>query len=177
MTLFQSSRNILGQLIDTVEQMDAVSYSSPLPILFGSSIGMHVRHIVEFYQCLLSGLDAELINYDARKRNPDLENDPSFACQFMQQCMAQLEDIVTPLTSLQLIFSTSPDNQIQMPTSLDRELAYNIEHAIHHMTIIKMALTQCFPQIPLPRHFGVAYATQRYQQDIGIRSGNNYSPA
>jgi hypothetical protein len=49
-------------------------------------------------------------------------------------------------------------------TSYNRELVYNLEHAIHHMAIMKIAVDNAFPQVQMPENFGVAYSTIRYQQ-------------
>jgi hypothetical protein len=44
-----------------------------------------------------------------------------------------------------------------------RELLYNLEHAIHHMALIQVAVRQAFPALTLPAHFGVAYSTVQHQ--------------
>jgi len=53
-----------------------------------------------------------------------------------------------------------------MNSSYFRELQYNIEHAIHHMAIIKIAIGACFTEVELPANFGVAYSTVRYQKQL-----------
>jgi hypothetical protein len=45
---------------------------------------------------------------------------------------------------------------------MERELAYNIEHTIHHMAIIKQSIIEHFTYIDLPEYFGVASSTVRY---------------
>ncbi len=50
-----------------------------------------------------------------------------------------------------------------IPSSVARELLYNIEHAVHHMALIQVAVTNAFPSIELPPHFGVAYSTVQHQ--------------
>ncbi len=51
-----------------------------------------------------------------------------------------------------------------MPSSFHREVAYNIEHAIHHMALLKVAVNQTLHYIQLPENFGVASSTVRYQE-------------
>ena len=51
----------------------------------------------------------------------------------------------------------------KMDSSFYRELAYNIEHAIHHMALLKVAVNQTLTYIELPQNFGVASSTIRYQ--------------
>jgi len=57
----------------------------------------------------------------------------------------------------------------RIKTNALRELAYNIEHAIHHMAIIKIGINEVSPYILLPSAFGVASSTIRHlkKQKIG----------
>ena len=49
-------------------------FTSKLEVLNGSSVGAHVRHIIEFYNCLLEFDIRRMVNYDKRKRDKSLEN-------------------------------------------------------------------------------------------------------
>ena len=44
-------------------------------------------------------------------------------------------------------------------STLERELVYNIEHAVHHMAMIKIGLRQIAPEILIDKNFGVAQST------------------
>ncbi|OJJ18442.1 hypothetical protein BKI52_22760 [marine bacterium AO1-C] len=164
MNLITSSSNILHQLIGLIKQLDKQEYTTPLPLLMDNSISKHLRHIVEFYDCLFKGLANDTINYDLRERNPAIENDPAFAIQFIENCIGQLSKMELSNETIELVTLLSPDgHEACTKTSIDRELAYNVEHAIHHMAIIKIAVKQCFPHVKLPKEFGVAYSTIKYQ--------------
>ena len=54
-----------------------------------------------------------------------------------------------------------------MKSSFYRELSYNIEHAIHHMALLKVAVKQTLTYISLPENFGVASSTIRYRASTG----------
>ncbi|HAS41763.1 MAG TPA: hypothetical protein DCS93_14890 [Microscillaceae bacterium] len=166
MNLITSSSNILHQLIGLIKQLNKQEYTTDLPLLMDNSISKHLRHIVEFYDCLFKGLANDTINYDLRERNPSIENDPEFAIQFIENCIAQLSKMELSNDPIELITLLSPDgHEACTKTSIDRELAYNVEHAIHHMAIIKIAVKQCFPHVKLPKEFGVAYSTIKYQHE------------
>ncbi len=49
-------------------------------------------------------------------------------------------------------------------TSFNRELIYNLEHAMHHMVIMKIAIENYFDKIQLPELFGVAYSKVLFQK-------------
>lgn len=163
MNLITSSANILQQLIGLIQQLEAKEYTASLPLLMDNSISKHLRHIVEFYDCLFKGMSSDTINYDLRERNPAIENDREFATQFIQNCIDQLSRMELSNETIELVTLLSPDgHEAYTKTSIDRELAYNVEHAIHHMAIIKIAVKQCFPHVKLPKEFGVAYSTIKY---------------
>jgi len=71
-------------------------------------------------------------------------------------------DLNQPL-ALEADLSVSGAATIQIPSSFARELLYNIEHAIHHMALVQVAVQNAFPTIELPQHFGVAYSTVQHQ--------------
>jgi hypothetical protein len=67
---------------------------------------------------------------------------------------------------LKLNANYSNDSLFQntVETSAGRELVYNIEHAIHHIAMIKIAVINLLPHIKLPDNFGVAYSTIFYRE-------------
>lgn len=167
MSLVTTVQQLLWQTKDYLEQLTPVQYAHPLPIFSGASIGQHTRHFVEFLQCLMVQLPSGIINYDARQRNTNLETNPETALQAIATLEAQLNDL-QPNLQLQLTV-TYP--QLGQPTlintNLQRELAYNAEHIIHHLAIIKIGLLSVLPQIQLPPHFGVAYSTLLHRASGG----------
>ena len=67
---------------------------------------------------------------------------------------------------LEVSYAKTDTESVKIKSSLERELAYNIEHAIHHMAIIKIAIQTVFPNVKLAENFGVAYSTVRYQKSV-----------
>ncbi len=74
-----SATENLTQLSDLVQQLNSEQYNKESDILSGGTIGQHVRHILEFYLLLVSGSFSGKINYDHRKRDIQIETDPTFA--------------------------------------------------------------------------------------------------
>lgn len=165
MQLKTTGQTILNQVFDLINQLDDAEYSAELDILNGNSIGKHVRHVVEFFELLVSGSTDGLINYDKRNHEPLYETDTKATMEKIKKLMIGIDDITfLDEVVLEVNYADSDAEPVTIKSSLERELAYNIEHAIHHMAIIKIALQTVFPKVKLIENFGVAYSTVRYQK-------------
>ena len=51
MQLKATGQTILKQIFDLINQLNDAEYSAELDLLNGNSIGKHVRHVVEFFEC------------------------------------------------------------------------------------------------------------------------------
>ncbi len=156
--------NLLG-LNDLLNNLSQEQYNTKLDVLAHASIGQHVRHIVEFYQCLFKAGHTKVVNYDVRQRDLILETDIDFASETIKGLLNILSKGMQdfPVT-LVADYSTS-DGQapLLIQTTFFRELAYNLEHSIHHQALIKVALTDMNLTALIADNFGYAPSTIRYQ--------------
>ncbi len=159
--------NVFSQLEEQVNRLHAVistlpqnAYQQKIPALYHSSIGDHTRHIVEILQCAVYGHANGVINYHNRARNLQLAEHP-------EQAMAALQQLVQNCTlenkAVNVIHGAADQRDNQVLSTYFRELLYNVEHAIHHMALIKVALFHLGVQ-DLPEGFGMAYSTIVYQK-------------
>jgi uncharacterized damage-inducible protein DinB len=162
--LANSAVLVLTQLQQVLDQMNDQEYSKKLRILSGNTIGKHVRHILELYDCLVTGSPQQSVNYDKRKRNPELEEVVLVASKKIEEVIAAVLLMEDGPMTLWAGFHHDKELMHKINSSVFRELAYNIEHSIHHMAIIKMALQIDFPFIHTSEEFGIAPSTIRYQQ-------------
>ncbi|MEO8147530.1 MAG: hypothetical protein ABI723_07835 [Bacteroidia bacterium] len=169
MSLQNSSEEILNQLIELIDNMEPAQYESPVDALSKSSIGAHVRHIVEFYECLLKGHETGLVNYDARVRNYILETDMYYAVQVLLLIIQKVNAIKKDKMLMISLDLSAQNNPIVIDTTFLRELAYNVEHAIHHMAIIKIGVTTAYPQVRVEKNFGVAYSTVKFKKQVCVQ--------
>ena len=155
----------LKQVQTILEKLTNEQYARPLEILSNSSIGGHVRHILEFYICLMRKDHTE-ISYDKRDRNKRLEEDKSYCLQMIPSIISTLE---TYRADQELVlfsnFSETSDEVIELTTSLFRELAYCLEHSVHHEAIIKIAINSLCNEIDMIETFGVAASTVRFNNN------------
>jgi uncharacterized damage-inducible protein DinB len=162
MQLHRTSSEILNQLIQVIDQLNDEQYAKSLTVLSGNSIGKHVRHIVEFFECLISGYENGLVDYDSRLRNVALENSRVTAIDYMKRISASISLFADK--NLLLACNYGDDTSITSHSSFNREVVYNVEHTIHHMAIIRIAVQEMFKSVSLPENFGIAYSTVKYQQ-------------
>lgn len=159
-SLTHVSVHLFNQLKNLITDLTDDSYSMPVQILSGNTLAKHIRHILELYEEMMSGIETGMINYDARKRNLLLEHDRQFTLQFIDELKVKIENLtIDKPVLLETIFDSTKS---VLQTSIQRELAYNIEHAIHHMAILQIAIKSQFPHIQLSEQFGIAYSTQAY---------------
>ena len=162
MKLTTMNASILLQLEDVLSQLDSIKYTSQYVFFSGSSIGQHVRHILEFYTCLLVGIDEKVVSYDKRKRELLLEQDPARAIFVLHETVAKLS-LMRCRTEIQLEIQGENWEPSLITTTLERELLYVLEHTIHHMAILKIGFHLIPEKIDIPKNFGVAPSTIRYK--------------
>jgi hypothetical protein len=155
-------KTVLVQLSATISELTMEEYGQPCSNLFGNTIGQHVRHIIELFQCLEKGYDSGIINYEKRNRDKLIETDPKLACLMLPEIHTAL---VKPNRDLILEASYDEHNQgyLQIHTNFEREIAYNLEHTIHHMALIRVGVTEV-SALTLPEEFGVAPSTVKYRK-------------
>lgn len=159
-----ANKQILSQLEMVLQQMDLASYAMPLDMLSGNTVGMHVRHVLELYLEFFEGVKSLEINYDERKRDLPLQENLLVAYKVLVKVKDQLDTLENDSDLLVKACFNAQDN-LALPSSVSRELAYNLEHTIHHMAIIQICIKQYFSEIVLPVNFGKAYATIQYQNN------------
>jgi hypothetical protein len=129
--------------------------------LGNSSIGGHTRHVIELLQCTIDGYSTGEVDYVNRKRNLLLETDRMLT----QSVLQQLEGLIkVPDKKLSLVVEQIEGaiELIKVTTTYYREVLYNIEHTIHHLALIKVAIIDMKLDI-VDKDFGMAYSTIKYQ--------------
>jgi len=163
--MVQSTLNAtIDQLITVIQQLTPEQYVQKDDLLGGSSLGMHIRHIYEFVDCAITGAESGMICYDDRARDEMIQTDKSYCLALLRRVQQKILKVdVSTTCELRGSYSFNKEESYVVPTTLERELAYNIEHAVHHMAIIKMACQQLFPVLLIEDGFGVAHSTRQHQ--------------
>jgi uncharacterized damage-inducible protein DinB len=151
----------LQQGIELLSGLSVQRYTQRTPACFNSTAGGHLRHIIEHYFSFLNGTENGEIDYEARARDPLIENDPAYA-------IAQLESIcdrIESLTADQILRVRSESTPVNAPpiwcaSSTLRELEFLLSHTVHHYALIGV-ICQLAGQT-LPKDFGMAPSTLRH---------------
>ncbi|WP_456458158.1 hypothetical protein [Reichenbachiella sp.] len=166
MDIIPASQRILDQLTHLLENLTNDEYSKTLAVLHDNSIGQHMRHTLEFFSCLTTGLTSGIVNYDERERDVFLESNTLEALSSIAKLKVAIDQIKDNC-GLKLVhqsYDLDAREEHEVDTNLYRELIYNIEHAVHHMALMKIGLREIKPSLELPKDFGVASSTMKYRQ-------------
>ena len=151
--------------VDCIEQCGDLLRHMPAAVFAGcdsgnSSIGAHVRHVVDRYQCFFNGLDSACIDYDDRRRGTAVETEVAAAAAAIAEArnrLAGLDPESRPGTVLVRELVHYNGEPASVESTLDRELMGLVTHSIHHLAIIAMlARSQGFP---VPENLGKAPST------------------
>lgn len=165
MNLTEACSNILSQLSDLVQQIRENDFVKPAETLSHSTIGQHLRHTLEFFMCFEQGFDDGLINYDKRAHDKLIESDKFLALSAMDRISDFINNLSDKPLKLEVGYDLEKESFITINTTATRELVYNIEHAVHHMAIMKIGIKEIASYVKLAPDFGIAASTIRYKEN------------
>lgn len=155
----------LIEMKNLLSKLPKSMYIKPKNILSGSSIGQHFRHIVEFYLCLEKGIGQNKVCYDDRKRDFLLESNITYTLNILDYLITLFTKSIEDKALILMANHDTDENEYsEIHTSLYREMTYALDHTIHHLAIIKIALLDEKDFEDLDENFGVAPSTIRYRK-------------
>ncbi len=150
----------LSQGLDLIDALSPEDYAHPEEHSVWTSPGAHTRHMLDFLDCLLTGLDAQRVDYTARKRRIEVERSQTVGLREIQRCIESLDHLRTLDGRLRLDVRCDA-NQEWSSSTLARELQFVTAHVIHHYALIRMTLAH--RGIEAPYEYGVAPSTLAYR--------------
>jgi hypothetical protein len=164
--LIETNVRWLCQALALLERIDDAAFAASPVGMDPHRAGAHLRHVVEFYQAFLEGVDSYHIDYDARRRNVDIERSRDAASVAIGTVIRELR--TCPALRFNAIVwvrmedaPASATHEPFMESSIDRELQVLSSHTIHHFALIAMTLR--LHGVEMPPDFGMAPSTLRYQ--------------
>lgn len=172
----QTLANLNLELLQTLRQLLAPLTSAQYQRVqepLESSMGAHIRHIVECYEQFTHHVESGSLSYDRRARCQELESHPQVAMERIDALCTQLRTLQKD-QPLQLDHATAMNTTIASRSSIGRELAHLIDHATHHLAMVDVAGKLARVQLPPQLGYSVATLTHlRSQNDLDDAISSN----
>jgi hypothetical protein len=155
---------ILQQGMELLGSITNEQYIQPHPFANNASIGKHYRHCLEHFEPLFQTDNNDLIDYDARKRDPLIETNLTAASDRTYQIISLCGQVTTKSLDqdvrVRCKVAYIDTDEPAVKSTRAREWMYGIAHAIHHYAIISILCRM--QNIELSPSFGVAPSTKQY---------------
>ncbi len=132
LSTLKKSKSLLSLL--TNEQLSDESVSP-----YYSSVGSHLRHIFDFYECVLNAKQNK-VDLTARKRNNEVENDCASAECYLNEIIIKLDQFNKNDDKDLLVIDDLGLGKIEIKYTIWALLAQANSHTIHHYAIINYIL-------------------------------------
>jgi hypothetical protein len=170
--LVQTNVNWLQQALYLIGELDDKVFLTSPRAFAPHKVSGHLRHIIEFYDCFLEGLDLCHVDYDSRRRDLAIESSRVLAMERVASLIDRLE--CEPLLRGDgAIFVRMEDasawsqGEPFLLSSVGRELQVLSSHTIHHFALIAMTMRAHGRRVE--PDFGVAPSTLSFQkQSIAV---------
>jgi len=136
-------------------------YSNTSIAPYYSSIGSHVRHILDVFDCVFEGLESAEVNLINRKRNNLAENFTEHGIQYFNEIIEKIKQLENE--NLDKIVKVTDDLGLGILTvnyTLSAALIQAHSHAIHHFASVGYVISQLGIDLP-DEDFGFNPTTPR----------------
>lgn len=114
-----------------------------------SSIGIHMRHILDIFDCVFTGLESKKVDLAARKRNELVENKVELGLAYFNEIITKLESLRNE--NLDVLIEVKDDLGLGVVTvnyTMASALIQAHSHAIHHFASIGYIISQLGIELP-----------------------------
>jgi hypothetical protein len=161
-------KDVLQQGCIFLDRIDEEAYARPLEGPANenpaASLGAHYRHVLDHFLCLTEGIRTGRVNYDQRRRSPQLENSVTCARHVTEGLIEGLgslsQEILQRDCSVTYGVGYGATEAEAVRSNLAREVMFCVGHAIHHYAILKLLCAGV--GVKLPFEFGVAPSTLKH---------------
>jgi len=138
-----------------------------------SSLGAHYRHVLDHFLCLAEGIRTGRVNYDQRRRNPQVENSVTCARLVTEALIDELGGLSAEIIPREcaVVYSVGyGDRDAEaVKSNFAREIMFCVGHAIHHFAILRLLCAGV--GVRLPYEFGVAPSTLKHLEAEAAERG------
>ena len=165
--------DVLQQGCIFLDRVGDETYARPLEGEFAASLGAHYRHVLDHFLCLAEGIRTGQVNYDQRRRNPQLENSVTCARLVTEGLIDEFGDLSHEVLQRECAVTYSvgygETEAEAVRSNLAREVMFCVGHAIHHYAILRLLCAGV--GVKLPYKFGVAPSTLKHLETEAAERG------
>ncbi|MGB0837162.1 MAG: hypothetical protein ACPGRE_03620 [Flavobacteriaceae bacterium] len=162
--LRNSLTNNLQEGIDFVTNLSAEQYNNATIPPFYSSIGAHIRHIIEICQAVTKGLDSEdkIIDLSYRARDIQLQTRPEMAIEALNLIKLRLSNLrQEDLEQSYLLRDDLGLGMVHSQTLLSSVLIQIYAHNVHHYSFVKQLAFSLDASFEVHGRFGLNATTPK----------------
>lgn len=166
MEIVKSTIENVESCVDFLENISDNTYTT---VSFGnSSIGSHIRHIIEYYESFFRDVTFLEINYDKRPRNKQIETNRLLAIKALKAIISNAGSLSSDniKQNIFILESTNHQNPKKVISTPERELLFLFSHTTHHLAIIKLIAQNS--NVNLMQNFGKAPSTIKWEEGIKV---------
>jgi len=124
-------------------------YSNTTVAPYYSSIGGHMRHVLDVFDCIFAGLEKGEVNLTARKRNPLAETQTQYGIAYFEKIIQQLHTISdTDIDKKVRVIDDLGLGIYNANYTLSAALIQAHSHAIHHFASVGYIISQLNIALP-----------------------------
>ena len=131
-----------------------------------AEFGGHIRHCLDFFDCLFAGIKSGKADYNKRERDLQVEMKRAAAISKIEKTIENLRKIEIENLDREILIRHERVEEIEenawSRSSVARELEFMQSHTVHHYAIVALKLS--FAGFAVESDFGVAASTLKYRQ-------------
>ncbi len=139
----------LNRGIKLLNSISDEQYSSTSAPPYFSSIGSHMRHILDVFSCIFNGLETKQVDFSARERNPLAERTTLAGIEYFNSIISRLHQLSED--DFETIISVTDDlgtGNVTADYTLGGALIQAHSHAIHHFASIGFIINRLGVELP-----------------------------
>ncbi len=156
-------------MITFIEGLSDAEYQFCAKPWFDSSIGQHLRHIIDLYLALINRANADVINYDVRRRGHGVESVRNIGLQELNGIRQWVSEITSEEIEQQTTVSTevamSSQQTAEFASSFGRELCFASSHLTHHLALMAVIAKMTGKDVDPTLGLAAATATHLREQE------------
>ena len=160
-------KDVLQQGCIFLDRIGDERYGRPLESPAGekpASLGAHYRHVLDHFICLAEGIRTGQVNYDQRRRNPQVESSVTCARLVTEVLIDEFGGLSREVLQRECAVTYSvgygETEAEAVRSNLAREVMFCVGHAIHHYAILRLLCAGV--GVKLSYEFGIAPSTLKH---------------